>query len=1131
MKNLGFIKLKNVGFPMIKFLAMFLLWFLTSLPALAAGTTIAIAMGLKGLAATVAAFAINMVISTVLSKVFAPPTPGMGDVEPNPGAGQQLPPAGDNKLPVIYGTAYSGGAIIDTSITQDNHTIYWVFALSEVTNTENGGTGDDISFGNIYWGGKLCIFDGTDLTKVVKLKDESTGIEENISGFMNIYLYKNGSNQPVNTSQNAISVMQNTNLIYKWDNQKLMTNCAFAIIKLKYSASRNLTGLAQTRFQVINSRTDPGDCISDYLTSVRYGAAVLPDNVDMVSIQELNDYSNEFVNYTTSSGSLASMPRFKFNGMIDTGQKIMQNIQSMADCCDCLVKYNEVTGQWGVIVQKPTYTVAMDINDSNIIGGITVSPIDLSNSFNYIECKFPDGSEKDSFNSSNFDLAVIAPSLLFPNEPVNKQSVNLYLSNSDVTAQIIATRMLKAAREDLQLQLEINFTGLQLDAGDIVTVNNTNYGWTDKLFRITKVVQKFSDDGKITTALNLCEFNPAIYDDTLVTQFQPLDNTGLGDPSFFGSIPAPLVSLALPNAANPAFSVTATTASAGITQYAEIWYSAYQFPTDEQRIFAGITEVQATGSPYQTNVAMPAVQLFNVPAGNWYLFSRMINSLASSAFSPASTLLQWRPTTFQFVDRYLSIAYADAIDGTGFSFNPRMKSYYGLANQSSITPSSTASDYKWYLADPLFGSNIYLAYINRTGRKFSFDTDFALYAGGTAAFVPSTASKFDFRIWSALPDGTNIIDLDKATGQVTTTGTTTVGTGQVKMTNNQDGILVASLDQFLDFGGAPTFTGSAATITVDIYGRVVGFSSPDNFYFSSENFTATSGQTVFTPAARDAGYIAGQDLIFVNGVLFSVDDYTETTTTFTFDTGLTAGDIVTCISMRAVSGNVFYEALNLIVLSSSGSDVVWDDATMPYQLINVGDKLSFSNTGSPTLYTVSSVNYSTQTITFTTSVSVTAGAQIYRYRVASSSYPVFSRFEFDLSNDTSYTPTEWNIHSGYELLFLNGTIVNELDYDVSSNTFTNFPSTATGKMVVIQFGSNNLTTPIGTPVNVVTYTVGGTSTYSFSFNASAFELYSNGCLFDNPTDYTTGTNSYVLTTTPVGGNIMVQQTFASAGAA
>ena len=165
----------------------------------------------------------------------------------------------------------------------------------------------------------------------------------------------------------------------------------------------------------------------------------------------------------------------------------MANIQAMADCCDCLVRYNEITSLWGVIVQTPTYSVAMDINNSNTIGAITVNPIDMSNSFNTIECKYPDGTEKNSFASVTFDLQTLDPALLFPNEPVNKQSLNLYLTDNNVTVQYLATRFLKAAREDLQVTLEIDYSGLQLEAGDIVTVTNANYGWSAKLFRIIKV--------------------------------------------------------------------------------------------------------------------------------------------------------------------------------------------------------------------------------------------------------------------------------------------------------------------------------------------------------------------------------------------------------------------------------------------------------------------------------------------------------------------------------------------------------------------------------------------------------------------------------------------------------------------
>ena len=1126
---------------MINFIINFLLFFTMTNDAIAGGFVAVKVIGLAAgsFAASVVAFAVNMVVSSVISSIFAPDAPNQPSQQnqPNPGNRQQAPPAGDNKLPVIYGTAYAGGTIVDMSISSDNQDIYWVLALSEVTNTETGGTPDTFSFGDIYWGGKKVVFSTTpgELYKVTGLLDESTGEIQNITGYMDIYLYKNGSNQPINTTQSAISVMQATNLIYKWDSTKLMSNTVFAIIHMKYSQSRNLVSLSQTRFQITNSRTLPGDCFLDYLTSTRYGAAIPIAQIDTASLTDLNTYSSTTIPYTTYTGGSATVSKFAFNGALLTNQKIMQNIQSMANCCDCLVRYNEITSQWGVIVQKNTYTVAMAIDNTNTIGGITVSPIDISNSFNVIETKFPDGSEKDSFASSTFDLAQIDPSLLFPNEPVNKQSVNLYLTNNNVTAQYLAIRMLKAAREDLQIQIEINFTGLQLDAGDIVTITNANYGWTAKLFRITKVTQKFSDTGTITAQLFLSEFNPAVFDDMPITEFTPSPNTGIGSPTTFGTVYAPTIIAQFPSITNPAFTLRIQTSSAGISEYAEIYYSAYQFPTDDQLIFAGTTEVQPGGSPYIVNSYMPDVQLFNIPAGDWYFFTRMVNNLANSNYSLASSKLTWRPTTFQYTEKFLSVAYADNITGTSnFNLSPTNRLYYGLYNNSSTSPSLDPTNYKWYLADPAFGTNKFLCFINRTGRKFSFDTDFADFASGTGQFVPTTIADFDPRLWSALPNGSNVIDLDNKTGQLITTGTTTTGTGQVKVSNTNDGQLIASLDEFLDFGGPATFTGSAATITVDIYGRVVGFTTPDDFFMTIDYFDATSGQTVFS-VTRAATYIEGQCLVFQNGLLLSDTEYTDTggsTGTVTLSTGATLDDVITIYSMRAISSGDYYDNTYLNVATVSGADVTWNVAEMPHQLINPGDIMTFDNVGTPTQYTVSSVNYGTATITFTTSpTGLTAGDPIYTFRALGSSYPVFSRFEETLTSTSTYTPTDWHFLSGYELPFYNGTIVPDSDFDIVGNTYTITPAVSDGLLTIIQFSANNTTTPTGTPQNVITFATIGQTFYSFNFTSGALGIYANGVLYEGGVDYTTSTNSYTLTNSPTQSFIIQQQTFARAGAA
>lgn len=1059
MTNTDSAKKMKIGYSK---LALAVALFAVASHANAAATLIAaavITVATYATAGAVAAVVVGIVATAVVAKSFvASMQPGGAEgygagSSPNPGNRQQVPPATDNKLPVVYGSAWLGGTITDLSISDNNQELYYVISICEVT----GNGTDTITFGDVYWGGKKCNFADSTSPNVVSLTDTSTGeTDTSVNGKFQIYLYSNGSNNPVRGNLTAIDVMTTSGLVYKWDATKLMSNCAFAILHISYNQDAGLTGMQQTKFQVTNSRHKPGDCFYDYFTSTVYGAAVDPSQVDMASLATLNDYSDELFTYTDYDGYTTTQTRFRFDGVVDTKRAIMDNLQDMSSCCDCLVRYNEIESKWGVITQQPTYTIAMALDDSNMVSSIQITPLDIAGTYNVVECKFPDESNQDSFNSATFDLAQIDPSLMFPNEPVNKQSLSLALVNNDVRAQYLANRMLKSSREDLQVQVQINYAGIQLEAGDIVTVTSSNYGWVAKEFRVMKVTENFAGDGSITANLILIEFNPSIYDDVNITQFQPAPNTGIADPLVFGSVPAPVVGASYPTNANPLFLVNVTASVQGIIQYAEVWYSAFSNPTASQLIFAGTTEIQSNGTPYDPGSLLPAVSLASVPAGTWYFFSRMVNSLGTSPYSPASAAFVWKPTTFQYAERYLAVAYADNATGSSnFNLNPANRLYYGLLNTSSSSGIHTYDEYTWYPADPTFSTNKFLCYANRTGRKFSFATGFADYAAGTGAFVPTQAIIFDPRLWSALPTGTNVIDLDMGTGQILSTGTTTVGTGEIAVTNNPDGKVVASLKPYLDFGsGVYSKTASAATLTIDIYGRVVGFTEPDLFYMSIAQFTATSGQTVFS-VTRTSGYISGQCLVFKNGVLLDASEYTDTggsTGTVTLGTGAITNDRIIIISFRSEN-------------------------------------------------TVSGV------------------------------YASFTRNTATLTNASSFTPSGFSINSGYELLFLNGAVLMDQDYDVIGGSVVNLPSIANGLLTVIQWTPNNLTTPNGDPVNVITNTVIGQTSYSFNYTTDAFNLYLNGVLQFAGTDYTTVSGGYTLSNTPTNSlDLLLQQTFARTGA-
>jgi hypothetical protein len=1085
------------------------------------------AVGTFAFAAT--AFAINIVATAIIAKAFAPQPPNWNDNQnnPDPGSRVQLPPAGNNKLPIVYGQAYVGGIVTDMSITQNNQRMYFVLALCEVTNTETGSSPDTITYGDIYFGGKRVIFQGNGYT-VASLQDESTGqIDTRVNGLINIYLYSNGSSTPTNSSASAISVMQNPALTYQWDSAKTMTNCAFAIIDITYNNAAGLTGLPDTKFEVINSRTSCGDCFYDYLTSSRYGAGIAVTGVDTASFTALNTYSNGAFTYTPSGGGSTTQARFKFDGTLYTDTTVMANLQLMAASCDCLLKYNEITGQWAVIVQTPDDEPVMSLTDSNIVSAISISPTDLASSYNIAEVKYPDSSNRDSFNTVTLNLAVVNPSLLYPNEPINKQSISLPLVNNNVRAQYLANRFLEEAREDLQVQFSINYEGLQLEAGDVVSVTNANYGWTNKLFRITRVTEVFGDDGSIRATLLLGEYNAAVYDDVPIQQFIPAPNTGISYPNFFGTLVAPTISNVVPYANIPSFDVTVTASPYGIVQYAEIWYSAYETPTTTQRLFLGTTETLPNNAPYTSSAAMPAITVTSLPSGDWYVFARMINSLGDSVFSPASDLIEWRPRTFQYTQRWIAVAYADSADGaTNFSTDPRNKAYYGLLNNATANGSPNYQDYTWYEANTNFSTANYLLFANRQSRRFSFNVGNASYANLNGGFVPTETSLYDPSLWSGLPDGNNFIDLDSRSGQLVTIGTTTVSSadGLLSVNNSTSGTMVVSLQRFLNFGaGVYTKTANAATLTIDIYGRVVGFTAQDEFFFTETVFSATASQTTFSVT-----HIVGQIFVFRNGVLLSTSEYTETSTTVVLNTACAVGEIIVVYNMRAVSADDFYDPMYITVATTGSNFITYNDA--PHQIITAGDELSFSNVGTPTTYTVSTINTGTKTITFTTTITAPAiDSIVYRFRAAGE-YTPFSRWEIDVAGVSSYTPTDFGITNGAEMLFVNGSALNEIDYDLAGDgVLTGFPALVTGKLMIIQFANNNLGVPCSNIINLVTYSTASLLTYPFISNALAMGVYANGAILTKGVSYDyTATDANWILNTAFDNNVTLlnQQSFA-----
>jgi hypothetical protein len=1080
------------------------------------------------------AFAINFAVSSLMSRAFAPDM-SSGQAVDN-GVRQQVPPSSTNSIPVVYGDAYMGGSFVDAALSTDAKTMYYVLAISHIS--PNGQFSFDLA--DMYWGDRKITLDGTDQTKVVSLTDSAGNVDTKVDGNLFIALYKS-TEAGVITSANGASApstyMGGSDLPseLRWSaTNRQMNGLAFAIVKMNYNRDAETTNMQTLTYSVSHylngtGAAKPGDVWYDYITNEKYGGAMPADLVDSASATALNTYSDGVIPYTDTTGA-QTQPRYRINGVIDTGQSCLNNINSIMIVCDSWNQYNAAQGKWSVVINKDTST-AYAFDDDSIVGEIRVSAYDITSSVNQIEAEFPRGDNRDQ---SDFVYIETPAGLLYPNEPINKQSVQFAMTNDSVQAQYLANRILEQAREDLIVSFSTAYVGIQVDAGDVVTVTNSSYGWSNKPFRVMRVSEVSLPDGNLGASFELNEYNAQVYDDQDITKYIPAPNSDLPDPSYFGPVPAPVVTSTFPNAAVPSFTVQPFMTSASFATYAEIWYSAFATPTATQRLLGGTTSLPSNGVPYTAGQTLPTVNL-QIPAGNWYLFARLVNPIANSEYSPASTVFNWRPTTFQYVERYIAVAYADNATGTsGFSTNPRNKTYYGLLNVPTANGSTNPADYTWYAGS--FGTGNYLLFANRTNRKFSFAIGNAGFANLGGAFVPSETSLYDSSVWGALEDGFNFIDLDQRTGQLTQAGTTAISSadGLLNVTNNTNGSMVVSLERFLNFGsGVYSKSFSAATLTVDIFGRVVGFTEQDQFFYTESVFVATASQTSFSVT-----HVVGNILVFKNGCLLDTSLYSETTTTVVLNTACAAGEIVIVYNMRAVSTSQYYEVLGTTIVSSGSTTIVYGDATD--QIIEAGDKLCFAAAqpdpaSTQTTFTVQSVNVSTKTITFTTTISgATAGLGVFRQRAAGAAYRPFSRYTYDLVNVSSIDPTNVTVRNGFECVYVNGTQFSEIDYDLSGNAITGFPANVTGKMTLIMYAENNLGIPASNVTNTVAYSVSGALTYPFTSNPLALEVYANGVLLAQGSglDYTATTSNYNLVTAFNNNfTLLNQQTFAKIGPA
>ena len=687
------------------------------------GTLVASAILGAAAAGTVAyavtVFAVNFALSQIVSRMFGDNPETQQDM----GVRQQVPPSAVNAIPVVYGDAYMGGTFVDAVLSENQKAMYYVLAISSIS--PNGQFTFDRT--DMYYGDRKITFDGTDQAKVVSLTDEAGNVDTKINGYLWIGLYTSTQAGSItNTNWFAPSVVMGPTTPFtdypiavgqQWPTtNRQMNGLGFAIVTLIYNRDANTTQLNPITFKVKHALNGTGvakagDVWYDYITSKIYGGAVgwMPNGtfdasfVDTASATALNVYGDQTITFTNSSGAPSTQPRYRINGVLDAGQSVLSNIDRIMSACDSWMTYNAALGQWSVVINKAE-SESYAFNDNNIIGEIRVSALDITSSINQVEARFPFKENRDQAAFVNIKTPF---GLLYPNEPVNKYSITYDLVNDSVQAEYLANRLLEQAREDLIVNFSTTYYGIQVDAGNVVSVTNTDYGWNAKLFRVMKVNEASLPDGSLGAQLELSEYNVQVYDDLNITAFSPVPNSGLPSVSYFSPLSAPTVT-GYPSATIPNFSVTVFIPTTGRVTFGNLFFTTSATPSagDWQLLTSATT---ANNQPVTNNTYYTYTNL-TLNTGTYYFAYQVGNDVSNSIISPISASFVWNPVAGAGPTGATGPTGSSLTGPTGATgtTGPTGSTVTGPTGQAGLQVARPAV-YQWALSTPsISGSSTYI---------------------------------------------------------------------------------------------------------------------------------------------------------------------------------------------------------------------------------------------------------------------------------------------------------------------------------------------------------------------------------------------------------------------------------------
>jgi len=336
--------------------------------------------------------------------------------------------------------------------------------------------------------------------------------------------------------------------------------------------------------------------------------------------------------------AISEIRRYDINGVVDTGRPVWENIEKLANAANCWATYDITTGKWSVVIKRDQAS-EHSFGDNNIVGSIIAASTPLNSLYNAVEVQYPD---RDIHDGNNFVRADIDPARLKANERENVLKLNYPIVNDQIQALSIGLTELEQSRLDLVVSFNTNYTMKAVQAGDIIDITNTAYGWAAKLFRVITIEELDTDFGGIDYKITAQEYSADIYTHDL-SRFTLTTEDGIFSIGDIGAMTTPQITI-ISASQTPHLLVESVFPASGapitgvevwmyeITDPAELadWDDPLLYP-DENRVYNLNTTVFAENS-FVLNSDLD-LRVDQIDPGNFLIKLRPINQTTKGPFT------------------------------------------------------------------------------------------------------------------------------------------------------------------------------------------------------------------------------------------------------------------------------------------------------------------------------------------------------------------------------------------------------------------------------------------------------------------------------------------------------------------